>query len=92
MTFSQPSADDELTGRARKISPALVDILDNLCTSCPKGLRTEKCPFGKLGGLSSASRTSLFRELEMNQALRLFDLASDCSCPKDPRNEAEATQ
>lgn len=70
---------------SEKISPTLVAILDSLCCACPKLQYTESCPFGKFAGVSRPSRRSLFAEMDMEQTKRLFDLAADCSCPKDPR-------
>jgi hypothetical protein len=70
---------------SEKITPSLAAVLDALCCACPKLHYTERCPFGKFTGVSRPSRRSLFGEMDMGQVERLFDLASDCTCPRDPR-------
>ncbi len=73
---------------SEKISPTLVAILDSLCCACPKFQYTACCPFGKFTGVSRPSRRSLFSQMDMAQTEGLFDLATDCTCPKDPRAAA----
>jgi hypothetical protein len=68
-----------------KIPQSLVGALDSLCNLCPKAGYTETCPFRKLAVLSSGSRRSLFEDMDMGQVEALFDLVTDCACPKDPR-------
>ena len=68
-----------------KIPQSLVEALDSLCNLCPKAGYTEKCPFRKLSAISPGSRRSLFEDMDMVQVEGLFDLITDCTCPKDPR-------
>ena len=72
------------TLKPEKIPQSLVLVLDSLCSACPKKAYTEKCPFQKFQGISSSSRKALFEDMDMERVLRLFSLATDCSCPKDP--------
>ena len=71
----------------KKISPSLVEDLDSLCYLCPKGKYTERCPFAKFSGVSRPSRMSLFAQMDPERVAELFDLATDCTCPKDSRQE-----
>lgn len=52
---------------------------------CPAAGYTPNCPFGKLQGVSHASRESLLAGMDYDQLLQLFDLAHPCACPADPR-------
>lgn len=70
-----------------KIPFSLAEEIDSLCYDCPKGKYTEKCPFKLFFGVSRPSRLSLFQQMDMGQVTRLFDLATDCTCPKDPRRK-----
>ena len=70
---------------AENIPPLLVDELTLLCRQCPKGCYTEHCPFGKFAGVSEASRRWMFEQMKPGQVEQLFALATDCVCPKDPR-------
>ena len=51
-----------------KISQSLAEILDSLCTQCPKENHTEHCPFAKLQLISREHRMSLFLEMDMGSA------------------------
>lgn len=84
MTMPQPSFP--------KIPQSLVEDLDSLCTLCPKGSYTEKCPFKYFAGVSWPTRKSLFEQMELKQVTKLFDLATDCSCPKDPRSQDQGSK
>jgi hypothetical protein len=75
--------------KPEKIPQSLVQALDSLCSACPKNAYTEKCPFQKFQGISSPSRKALFEDMDMERVVRLFSLATDCRCPKDPRVAAQ---
>ena len=71
----------------KKIPLSLVDDLDALCYLCPKGEYTGRCPFKMFSGVSRPSRMVIFAQMDLKQMAELFDLATDCICPKDPRQE-----
>ena len=73
--------------RPKTIPLSLVEDLDSLCYLCPKGEYTGRCPFKVFSGISRPSRMSLFAQIDREQIAELFDLATDCTCPKDPRQE-----
>lgn len=70
---------------AEALAQRLRDAMLLLTYRCPGAGYTPACPFGKLQGVSHASRESLLAGMDYDQLLRLFDLAAPCACPADPR-------
>ena len=68
----------------------LREQLLQLTYRCPKGTYVGPCPFGKFSGVSHGSRQSMLARLSKQELTDLFDLASGCRCPDDPRNEKSA--
>jgi hypothetical protein len=66
-------------------APELKKTIRDLIRACPLGSPVITCPFAMLGLLSYESRESLLRGLSDEEHVRLFDLATECQCPGDPR-------
>lgn len=71
----------------RNIPVSMVEALDQLCCRCPTSENTKRYLFQMFAGVSRPSRMSLFAEMNPEQVVKLFELAADCICPRDPREE-----